>query len=110
YKVLKVPSIPVYGVKDDSEIEQNIDTANFSKAIYAELFGISRKAIDYTLKTDNIKDDLVETASSQGKRVLKDSVQVNVMDNNIIVEDGTKGRKYLKYRQYRHYAKTCQNA
>ncbi|PKC52906.1 hypothetical protein RhiirA1_480410 [Rhizophagus irregularis] len=144
----KVPSIPVYGVKDDPEIEQKIDTANSSKAIYVELFGISRKAINCTLKTnkqhelmkvlktfiydiqsENIQENInnpnivkykrqlskrlkssVKIALSQGKKVLKDSVWVNVMDNNIVVKDGTKGRKYSKCRQYRHYAKTCQNA
>ncbi|CAI2173965.1 17237_t:CDS:2 [Funneliformis geosporum] len=52
----------------------------------------------------------VETASSQGRRVLKDSVRVNIMDDNIAMEeDGIKGRKCLKCKQHRHYAKTYQN-
>lgn len=130
-----------------------------TKMIYAELSGISKKAIDYAIKTDMQKElsDMIKTfiynvqckidnqeienlenladinnpaiirhkgrppkrfkanveqSSSKGKRVLKDSTQVNVMvdaEGLNAIEDETKGRKCGKCKQYGHYAKTCQN-
>ena len=121
-----------------------------SKAIYAELFGLSKKGIDCALKA-NMQHELVnllkafiydahnknvqetqenetftdinnpaivkhkrrpskrlkanvEQSLHKGKQVLKDSIQVNVMDNNEV-----KGRKCGKCKGYGHYARTCQN-
>ena len=123
-------------------------SVKLSKVIYAELFGISRKAIEYAIKAD-MQDELsdmfktfiyniqckinnqeienlsdinnpaivkhkgwppkrlkanVEQSLHKGKQVLKDSTQVNVMDNNEV-----KGRKCRKCKGYGHYARTCQN-
>ena len=44
--------------------------------------------------------------------MLKDSVRVNIIDdNNVSIEEvnGARGRKCEKCKQYGHYAKTCQS-
>jgi hypothetical protein len=179
----RYPSIPVCGTpqaEDGIEMEKSINFQHFfslrdnshssrsnvksSKAIYAELFGLSRKAIDCALKADmhhglvnllktfiydaqnknvqvedigaiNVRvEDIdainnpaitkhkgrppkrfkssVETTSLQGRRVLKDSARVNIIDdNNVSIEEvnGARGRKCGKCKQYGHYAKTCQS-
>src|SRR2546421_342499 len=141
---------------DSPDMEQSINFQHFfslrvdspnsqsavksSKVMYAELFGLSRKAVDFSLKADkqqeltrllktfiydaqseNIQEydinnpavvrhkgrppkrlkSSVEIASSQGKRVLKDSVRANIMGDNIATkEDGTRGKKCSKCKQH----------
>src|SRR5215813_11567266 len=49
----------------------------------------------------------VEMSLSKGsKRVLKDSMQVNIADDNVI--DETRGRRCGNCKQFGHYTKTCQ--
>ncbi len=123
--------------------------------IYAELSGISKKIINYAIKTDMQKElsDMIKTFiyniqckidnqkienlekladinnpaiirhkgwplkrfktnveqfSSKEKWVLKDSTQVNIMEDAERL-NAIKGWKYEKCKQYGHYAKTCQN-
>lgn len=49
--------------------------------------------------------------SSKGRRVLKDSTNVNIADGNDVIDEtnNTRGRKCGKCKQFGHYAKTCQN-
>lgn len=164
-----VPVCSTIQSKDNPTLEKSIsldqlslirnDSANArlsvkpAKVIYAELFGISRKAIEYAIKAD-MQDELsdlfktfiyniqckinnqeienenlsdinnptitkhkgrppkrlkanVEQSLYKGKRVLKDSTQVNVMDTKVL--DEVKGRKCGKCKEYGHYAKTCRS-
>ena len=125
-----------------------------AKVIYVELFGISRKAIEYAIKADmqnelsdifktfiyniqckinnqeieNVSDinnpmivkhkerppkrlkANVEQSLHKGKRVLKDSIQVNVTDTKVLnVIDEVKGRKCEKCKEYGHYVRMCRN-
>lgn len=124
-----------------------------SKAMYAELSGLSKKAIDWSIKVDmqhellnlfkgfiyDVQSRLdmadinnpvvgqhkgrpakrlkanVEKDLHREKRVLKDSNNVNVIEDHNTsynIEDSTnitKGQKCGKCNQYGHYAKTCQN-
>ena len=55
----------------------------------------------------------VEQSTSKENRVLQDSMQVNVRNDNNVLEgemnNNTKGRRCGICKQYGHYAKTCQN-
>ncbi|PKY35112.1 hypothetical protein RhiirB3_395996, partial [Rhizophagus irregularis] len=162
------PPIPVCGTQIDNRIEMEksitfqhffsfrVDShgshsaINSTKAIYAELSGLSKKATDCAIKS-NMQHELVnllkafiydvhnknvqETQETQetetftdinnptitkhkgrppkrlkssvetsGKRVLKDSTNVNITENE------TRGRKCGKCKQHGHYAKTCHNS
>jgi hypothetical protein len=160
------PSNPVCGVAEDGigmgksinfqhffsfriDSRDSQPAAKSSKAIYAELSGLSKKGIDCALKANmqqefmnllktfiydaqnkNVQEQeadinnpaiirhkgrppkrLKSSVETQGKRVLKDSTQVNIMDDKNVIEDETnnKGRKCGKCKQYGHYAKTCPN-
>jgi hypothetical protein len=159
------PPIPICGTTGEENVIESEKCINFqhfflfqvdshgsrpavksSKAIYAELFGLSKKGIDCALKAGmqqelvnllktfiydaqnkNVQEvepmaDInnpaitkhkgrppkrfksnVEVSLSKGsKRVLKDSTQVNVIDE-------TKGRRCGKCKGYGHYSKTCQH-
>jgi len=159
------PPIPVCGTQIDHRIEMeksitfqhffsfrdshgSHSAINSTKAIYAELSGLSKKATDCAIKS-NMQYELVnllkafiydvhnknvqETQETQetetninnptitkhkgrppkrfkssvetsGKRVLKDSTNVNITENE------TRGRKCGKCKQHGHYAKTCPNS
>ncbi|CAG8787527.1 10744_t:CDS:2, partial [Cetraspora pellucida] len=110
-------------------------TTKPKKAIYAELFGLSKKAIDLAIKSD-MSQELVNTLKLFLNNVQDKNQQTNNDDNQIVINnpnivkhkgqppkrlksniDGggdndatsvVKGCMCRKYKQYRHYAKTCQ--
>jgi hypothetical protein len=137
-----------FSIRVDSSGPQSV--ANSAKTMFAELFGLSRKAIDFALKfnmqcellnilksfiydaqdkleieqttiinnptitkhkgrppTKRLKSNVEMSLSKGTKRVLKDSTQVNIADDNVI--DETRGRRCGNCKQFGHYAKTCQN-
>ncbi|CAB4395984.1 unnamed protein product [Rhizophagus irregularis] len=123
---------------DSCGTQPSQSVVNSPKAMYAELAGLSKKAIDCALKSDKLElEDFtdiinpivikhkgrppkslivsVEKGLNREKWVLKDISSGNIIeDNNTsnIIEDTTndaKGRKCGKCKQYGHYAKTCQN-
>ncbi|GBC12076.2 hypothetical protein GLOIN_2v1472430 [Rhizophagus irregularis DAOM 181602=DAOM 197198] len=123
-----------FSIQIDSHGSQPSQPAvNSPKAMYAELAGLSKKAIDCALKSDKQQEllnifkafiydvksglepenftDVINPVVIKHKDVSNSNV---IEDNNTsnIVEDftnDTKGQKCSKCKQYGHYAKTCQN-
>ncbi|RGB24509.1 hypothetical protein C1646_773002 [Rhizophagus diaphanus] len=69
-------------------------TIKSTKAIYAELFGLSKKAIDCAFKTNMTTPKRFKSSVEiLEKRILKDSTKVNMITDNVIVEEETNNTK-----------------
>ncbi|RHZ49581.1 hypothetical protein Glove_519g64 [Diversispora epigaea] len=137
----KHPSISICGIAESGgsiEFKKSINFEHFfsiqansyssqrlvksNKAIYAELFELSRKLINYVIKVNlgqelsnkfkiliyDAQNKSIEKGARKEKQVLKNST--NVSNNNIeSVTTNINGRKCRNCKQYEYYAKTCPN-